>query len=46
MAPAMSSLPVPVSPRIRTVVLLLATFRTTPSTFCSGVLVPMMRSKS
>ena len=32
MAPAMSSLPVPVSPRMRTVVLLLATFLTMPST--------------
>ena len=37
MAPAISSLPVPVSPRMSTVELLLATLRTTPSTRCSGV---------
>ena len=45
-APAISSLPVPVSPRTSTVVLLLATFRTMSSTFCSAPLEPMMRSKS
>ena len=37
-APAISSLPVPVSPRISTVVLLLATFLTTDNTDCSAPL--------
>ena len=46
MAPAISSLPVPVSPRMSTVVLLFATFRTTSSTFASAPLLPTMRSKS
>jgi len=38
--PAISSLPVPVSPRISTVVLLLATFRTTASTLPSASELP------
>ena len=42
MAPAMSSLPVPVSPRISTVVLLFATFSTMLSTRFSAPLLPMM----
>ena len=46
MAPAISSLPVPVSPRMSTVELLLATLRTTPSTRCSESLAPMILSKS
>ena len=45
-APAISSLPVPVSPRTSTVVLLLATLRTTPSTFSRAPLDPMIRSNS
>ena len=45
-APAMSSLPVPVSPRISTVVLLLATFLTMARTDCSAPLAPTIRSKS
>ncbi len=46
MAPAISSLPVPVSPRMRTVVLLLATLRTMPSTLASAPLLPTIRSNS
>ena len=46
MAPAISSLPVPVSPRISTVVLLFATFLTMSSTRCSAALEPTIRSKS
>ena len=38
----MSSFPVPVSPRIRQVVLLLATFFTTASTDCSAPLAPTL----
>ena len=45
-APAINSLPVPVSPRTSTVVLLLATFFTTPSTADSAPLDPMMLSNS
>ena len=45
-APAISSLPVPVSPRISTVVLLFATFLTMSSTLCSAALEPTMRSNS
>ena len=45
-APAISSLPVPVSPRMSTVVLLFATFLTMVSTDCSAPLAPTMRSKS
>ena len=45
-APAISSLPVPVSPRIRQVVLLLATFLTMSSTWRRPGLEPTMRSKS
>ena len=44
-APAISSLPVPVSPRTSTVVLLLATRLTTLSTLDSAPLEPMILSK-